>query len=107
MFAFLTIEQTMGEKEKKIGMGFEKLRKIGTFFIAPGYSTELMHAYIATGLFESPLEADSDEFLSTIRIPIDQIPDMIQAGKIIDGKTLAVFQLAKPCFAELDQIWKI
>ena len=33
---------------------------------------------------------------SVERIPLAQIPAMIQAGEIIYGKTLAVFQLAQP-----------
>lgn len=87
------------ETREEIGMGAENLHKIGTFYMAPGYSTELMHVYVATGLFESPLAGDSDEFLDVERIPLAQIPDMLQTGKIVDGKTLAVFQLAKDYLA--------
>jgi ADP-ribose pyrophosphatase len=89
------------ETREEIGMGAKSLQKVGTFYMAPGYSTEFMHVYVATGLFEAPLEGDSDEFLNVERIPMRQIPDMIQTGKIIDGKTLAVFQLAKPYLPEL------
>lgn len=84
------------EVREEIGMGSDKLKLIGKFYMAPGYSTELMHVYIATGLYEAPLAGDSDEFLNVERIPVQQIPDMIRTGKIIDGKTLAVFQLARP-----------
>jgi len=82
-------------------MGAKKLQKIGAFYMAPGYSTELMHVYLATGLFDAPLARDSDEFLDIECIPLKQIPDMIKSGKIMDGKTLAVFQLAKPYLPEL------
>ena len=92
------------ETREEIGMGAKKLQKIGTFYMAPGYSTELMHAFMATELYEAPLEADSDEFLNLERIPLKQIPDMIRTGKIIDGKTLAVFQLAKPFLPEQDMV---
>lgn len=89
------------ETREEIGMGAKKLQKIGAFYMAPGYSTELMHVYLAMDLFDAPLARDSDEFLDIERIPLEQIPDMIQSGKITDGKTLAVFQLAKPYLPEL------
>ena len=89
------------EIREEIGMGAQKLQKIGAFYMAPGYSTEFMHVFLATELFEASLAGDSDEFLSIELIPLKQIPDMIQTGKIIDGKTLAVFQLMNPCLPEL------
>lgn len=84
------------ETREEIGMGAKKLQKIGEFYMAPGYSTEFMHVFMATNLYEAPLDGDSDEFLDIECIPFQQIPDMIRTGKIIDGKTLAAFQLAKP-----------
>jgi ADP-ribose pyrophosphatase len=92
------------ETREEIGMGARKFHKIGAFYMAPGYSTEFMHVYLATGLFDSPLDGDSDEFLNVERIPLKRIPDMIHAGEIVDGKTLAVFQLAKPYLPELARL---
>ena len=84
------------ETREEIGMDAREYQKIGTFYMAPGYSTEFMHVYLATGLFDAPLEGDIDEFLNVECVPLTEISDMIQNGKIIDGKTLAVFQLARP-----------
>ena len=92
------------ETREEIGMGARKIQKIGAFYMAPGYSTEFMHVYLATDLYDAPLTGDSDEFLAIERIPINQILSMIQTGKFIDGKTLAVFQLAKPYFEELNRV---
>ena len=89
------------EAREEIGMSAKRFQEIGNFYMVPGYSTELMHVYLATDLYEAPLTGDNDEFLNVERIPIQQIPDMIQAVKIIDGKTLAAFQLAKPYLSEL------
>jgi ADP-ribose pyrophosphatase len=89
------------ETREEIGMGAKKYQKLGGFYLAPGYSTEFIHVFLATELFEAPLRGDSDEFLSIERIHLNDIPDMIKTGKINDGKTLAVFQLAKPYLSEL------
>jgi ADP-ribose pyrophosphatase len=92
------------ETREEIGMGAKKFQKIGAFYLAPGYSTEFMHVFLATDLFDAPLAGDSDEFLAIERIPIKQVVNMVQTGKFIDGKTLAVFQLARPYLAELTQV---
>jgi len=83
------------ETREEIGMRAGKLKKIGALYLAPGYSTEFMHIFLATDLSSAPLDGDIDEFLSVERIPLEQVHAMIQAGEIIDGKTLAVFQLAQ------------
>jgi ADP-ribose pyrophosphatase len=84
------------EIREEIGMRAGKLQKIGEFYLAPGYSTEFMHIFLATNLSPDPLEGDIDEFLQIEKIPLKRVPAMVQAGEIIDGKTLAVFQLAAP-----------
>ncbi len=84
------------ETREEIGMRAGKLQKIGAFYLAAGYSTEFMHIFLATDLSPAPLDGDIDEFLSVERVPLQQVPAMIQAGEIVDGKTLAVFQLAAP-----------
>ncbi len=84
------------EIREETGMAADSLRKIGEFFLAPGYSTELMHAYLAVGLRPDPLQADADEFLSLAPIPIDQAYALAQNGEIRDAKTLATLFLARP-----------
>jgi ADP-ribose pyrophosphatase len=84
------------EIREEIGMAAGNLQKIGTFYLAPGYSTEFMHIFLATDLSPAPLDGDVDEFLSVEYFPIVQIPDLIRAGDIIDAKSLAAFQLVEP-----------
>jgi ADP-ribose pyrophosphatase len=84
------------EIREEIGMGAGKIQYIGEFFMAPGYSTELMHVFLATDLYDAPLDGDTDEFLQVECVPLEKVADLIQHGKIVDGKTLAVFYLAIP-----------
>ena len=46
------------EVREEVGMAAEHIQKIGGFYLAPGYSTEFMHVYLATGLRSDPLEMD-------------------------------------------------
>jgi ADP-ribose pyrophosphatase len=84
------------EIREEIGMAAGELRSIGTFFLAPGYSTEFMHVYLATHLTVAPLKGDEDEFISIEKIPIREVIQMVAAGRIQDAKTLAALFLAQP-----------
>jgi ADP-ribose pyrophosphatase len=81
------------EVREEIGMGAKELLKIGEFFLAPGYSTEYMHVYLARGLFPSPLPGDEDEFLTCEQLGISEVYASIHQFK--DSKTLAALLLAR------------
>ena len=84
------------EVREETGMAAGSIREIGSFYLAPGYSTEFMHVYLATDLHRDPLEADADEFLSVEKIPIKEAFAMAESGNLPDAKTLAALLLAKP-----------
>ena len=83
------------EVREETGMAAGRLELLGGFYLAPGYSTEYMHVYLATGLFYDPLEADTEEFLSVERIPLAEALAMCERGEIPDAKSLAAFTLAR------------
>jgi len=84
------------EIREEIGMAAGKLRKLGAFFLAPGYSTELMHVYLATGLNEDPLQPDRDEFIRVEKISVQEAYRLAESSQIQDAKTLAALLLARP-----------
>jgi len=84
------------EIREETGMEASKLQKVGGFFLAPGYSTEFMVVFLATGLRHNPLEADFDEFLQVEKISVKQASALFQSGGILDAKSLAAWLLATP-----------
>jgi len=84
------------ECREEIGMAPARLEHIGECFLAPGYSTEYMHFYLATGLTPSPLSADSDEEITVERVRQEQVAALIAAGDLRDAKSLAALYLARP-----------
>ncbi len=82
------------EMREETGMAAGKLDLLGSFYLAPGYSTEFMHVYLATELTPSPLPADADEFLQVEKVPASQAMEMAKRGKIQDAKSLAAMLLA-------------
>ena len=84
------------EIREETGMAASQLTKLGDFYLAPGYSTEFMHVYLATDLSYSPLEADADEFLSVEKVPVAEAMQKAERGEVPDAKSLAALFLARP-----------
>lgn len=83
------------EVREETGMAAGKMERLGDFYMVPGYSTEHMHIYLATGLYPAPLPQDQDEFLELVRLPVKRALDMARSGQIHDGKTLAALLMAE------------
>ena len=83
------------EIREETGFASDKIEKIGDFYLAPGYSTEFMHVYLAQDLRHDPLEADADEFLSVEKIPFAEAIQMAERGEMPDAKSLAALLLAR------------
>lgn len=84
------------EIQEEIGMAAGSLSEIGAFYLAPGYSTEFMHVYLARDLVPSRLVADEDEFLTVVKMPVQEVLEAARTGRIVDAKSLAALFLAKP-----------
>lgn len=76
------------ELQEEVGYRPGKLESLGGIFVAPGYTTEFIHLYLATDLQEARLEQDADEFIEVDRVPFTQVLDMVERGEIIDGKSI-------------------
>jgi len=84
------------EIREETGMEARTLIHVGSFYLAPGYSTEFMGVFLATDLKDNPLQADDDEFLSVEKIPIREAIQSAERGEIPDAKSLAALLLARP-----------
>ena len=84
------------EIREETGMEAGTLKHIGSFYLAPGYSTEYMGVFLATDLSHNPLEMDEDEFLSVEKMPIREVIAMAERGEMPDAKSLAALLMARP-----------
>lgn len=82
------------EMREETGHAAGRLFRMGGFWMAPGYSTEYMYAFLATNLRADPLPADEDEDIEVVPTPWKDIPDLIRNGIIQDSKSTSALQMA-------------
>ncbi|EAZ94358.1 NUDIX hydrolase [Crocosphaera chwakensis] len=92
--ADLTIKR---EIQEETGYEAKKWDYLGKFPLAPGYSDEYIYAFLAQELekSEKPPEQDDDEDIEVFLMSFEEFEKAILSGKIIDGKTIASFFMAK------------
>jgi ADP-ribose pyrophosphatase len=86
------------ERELREETGFRPatLVSLGGYHIAPGYTNEYIHLYLARDLEPAPLAQDSEEFLELIHMPFDEALAMVERGEISDSKTIiALLKVAR------------
>lgn len=66
-----------------------KMTHLFSCFLAPGYSTELIHCYLAEDLSPQAGTPDEDEHLNVETYALDELLAMCDDGRIKDAKTLA------------------
>jgi len=76
------------ELEEELGLRAEKLEKISEFYVSPGFLTEKMHLYLATGLTETQQKPEDDEILTIERHPLSDLIEMVDDSRITDAKTI-------------------
>ena len=77
------------ELREEIGMLPKTLMLLGEFYLAPGYSSEIMQVYLGTDLEYSPLAQDDDEDIKVHLVPLRTLMEYISQGDIVDMKTIA------------------
>jgi ADP-ribose pyrophosphatase len=85
------------ELQEETGYRAATWSSLGTFPLAPGYSDEIIYAFLATDL--EPVESpgmDEDEDLEVVLLQPTELQGLIRSGAVIDAKSIASFFLAQP-----------
>ncbi|MEJ7613537.1 MAG: hypothetical protein DFNUSKGM_001257 [Candidatus Fervidibacter sacchari] len=86
-------ECALRELREEVGYAAGRLEKLTSVYLAPGYSTELIHLFLATDLQPAEGETDEDEFLKPVTLTLDEAVAQIANGEIQDAKTVAALLL--------------
>ncbi|MDB9375853.1 NUDIX hydrolase [Nodularia sphaerocarpa] len=92
------LETIQREIEEETGYRAQKWDKLGEFFLAPGYSDEIIYAFLARDLtkLENPPKQDDDEDIETVLMTPEEFEKAIIQGELVDAKSISSFMLARP-----------
>ena len=82
-------ETARRELAEECGLAAARWEAGPRFYTAPGFCTELMHLYLATGLTDAPSLADLDEQLEPAWMTLADALAAVDDGRILDAKSLA------------------
>jgi ADP-ribose pyrophosphatase len=82
------------ELKEETGLDAEEIKHILSVHSTPGFCNEVLHMYVAQGLKEGEACADEDEFISSEKIPVDELIDKVLKHEITDAKTIIGILLA-------------
>lgn len=83
------------ELVEETGLAPGRLEKLSTFFTTPGYSNEVFHLYAAEDLIAEVADEPEEDIVGTSEVALPEAIQMIQDGRIEDGKTIAAIGMIK------------
>lgn len=81
-------ECAIRELLEETGLRADSVIDLGRMYSSPGYCSEILHMYLATGLTEGQANPDEGEFLNVVKIPLNQLLENIEDGSICDAKSV-------------------
>jgi len=81
------------ELQEETGFRPGRLRRLGRFLVSPGYSTEYIHAYLATDLEPAPAGGGDEEEIQVLALPLAEVLRLVEAGELEDAKSVAALFL--------------
>ena len=73
---------------EETGYRAEVWHDLGGIYPLAAYSTEVIQLFIAKDLHFEQQHLDVDEHLQTFRYPINRLQEAVEAGAILDAKTI-------------------
>jgi ADP-ribose pyrophosphatase len=81
------------ELEEETGYSASRIEPLGAFFTSPGFTDEVMHVFLATGLRPVPQRLEPGEEIEVVELGEDSLRSAVASGGILDGKTLGAYLL--------------
>jgi ADP-ribose pyrophosphatase len=80
-------ECAVRELKEETGCTAERMVPLTTMFTTPGFTDEVIHLFMATGLTHGEANREADEFVDIVLMSLSEALELIRTGEIIDAKT--------------------
>lgn len=81
------LECARRELREETGCTATRIEPLYTFYTTPGFTDELIHAFVATGLTRGEASHEKDEFMSLETVTLSNALELIRRGELKDAKT--------------------
>ena len=90
-------ETALRELAEEVGMRAGRVEKLAEFYNSPGFSNEYSYVFLGMDLQPTPSSAHSPEeaAMEIERVALDEVPMLIQTGRIVDAKSIIGLCLAR------------
>jgi ADP-ribose pyrophosphatase len=92
------LECAQRELSEEVDLRAEKWTRLHTIYPSPGFLSESVTIFAATGLSPAPGEGDDDEQIEIVRLPLDELDSAL--SEIADAKTLVGLMLLRDSLGE-------
>ena len=73
---------------EETGVTAARLQRLTSIWTTPGFTNEVIHLYLATGLTMGEPSRERDEFIEVVPQPLSRVLALIRDGEIRDAKTV-------------------
>ncbi len=83
------------ELKEETGYVAKKIKHVLSMYTSPGYSTELLHFFLATDLTKEEQSYEEDEYIEVELTTIESLSNLVKSGDVKDGKTIVGLWIAQ------------
>jgi len=76
------------ELMEETGVTAARLQRLTSIWTTPGFTNEVIHLFLATGLTTGEPSRERDEFIEVVPQPLSRVLALIRDGEIRDAKTV-------------------
>lgn len=82
------VEAARRELEEETGYVASAMEPLVAFYTSPGFTNEVIHIFVASGLRQTATRRDEEEEIEMVRMPVEQAIQQVMHGEISDAKTI-------------------
>ena len=80
---------------EETGCTADRIDPLMSLYTTPGFTDELIHLFLATGLTRGATAHEADEFVEVETLTLSRALEMIERGEIRDSKTVVTLLFAR------------
>ncbi|MEO1147107.1 MAG: NUDIX hydrolase [Cyanobacteria bacterium J06638_22] len=90
------------EIQEEVGYSASRWDRLGQFYLAPGYSDEIIYTYLARDLelLDQPPSMDEDEDIEVVLLTLEELEQSILEEELVDSKSISSLLLLRSHLAK-------